>query len=198
MTRKNLIDFEARVRSLRIWELILAMVEGLRHPITDRIKMYTFGMARWDKETEKMLCVGCAATNTVCRIAGVKFTPDEINIQTGFGTQAKALGTPVQFLENFEMAIDHLRYGNVGSLRGCNSYLKFLGLEAIPESVLQLKTYSDKQLPCIDDDLIKLNDGVVPEKVLKQYEKLAERCKSHILKAEAKKSKKEVVPNGKV
>lgn len=96
--------FENIVRKMTAYEIIMSMVMGLTHPTTDQVNMDSFGMA------EGVTCYGCAATNTIARIAGVKFTPSNI------GTKEKrsaAVNGKLFYFQVFEEAIDKLRKGHV-------------------------------------------------------------------------------------
>jgi len=95
--------FEETIRAMSAGDIIMSMVEGLENPVTE-IKMSTYGFSH------NGICYGCAATNTVCRIAKIKFTPD--NIYTKY-SRAKAINSTYSFLELFEMAIDALRCGDI-------------------------------------------------------------------------------------
>lgn len=171
MTQQELQDFETKVRSMRVWEIILAMVEGLRHRWV-KLHMNTFGQADRDYETGEWVCYGCAATNAVCEIAGIVFTPNNI---IGINGRAGALKCDPSFLDTFEEAIDGLRSG-YSYLYYFQSRMHMLGLERIPLSVMEMdSTYA---LPLLTSDLT--------EKQLGAYVRLAKYCKSHIERQEAK------------
>lgn len=93
-------------------EIIMAMVDGLRNPAYG-IDMMTFGSYQtYNTRTGNFLsrpkCFGCAATNTITQISGVKFrknTIEEVELR------AEALRTEDEFLQIFEFAIDKLRCG---------------------------------------------------------------------------------------
>lgn len=95
--------FKEKVQSMTAKEIILAMVEGLRHP-SIKVDMDTFGEQRYG------VCYGCAATNTVCKISGITF--DSTNIMYG-NLRAEAINTDMNFLILFESAIDGLRAGSI-------------------------------------------------------------------------------------
>ena len=97
------ISFEAKVRAMSAKEIIMAMVDGLKNPTTDEVQMYTFGFQRETGE-----CIGCAATNAICRIAGKKFEYDGRGMRIPF-----SISENISFLLDFEQAIDSLRLGNV-------------------------------------------------------------------------------------
>jgi len=100
-------SFEEIVRAMSAKDIIMAMVNGLKNPST-KINMCTFGATR--VRDQKIVCYGCAATNTVCQISGVKFTPKNIDYT---GDRARAIKSSYDFLTNFERAIDELRKGNI-------------------------------------------------------------------------------------
>lgn len=103
------MDFKQKVQSMTAREIILAMVEALTRPPLIRIDMETYGEARrsWQNLFLKPICFGCAATNTICQIAGIKFTPANIE------DRADAVGTNPLFLYEFEQAINSLRSGSI-------------------------------------------------------------------------------------
>lgn len=122
------MKFEQKVRSMTASEIIMAMVEGLRKRHV-AIDMGTFGAAR---ENGKTICYGCAATNTICEIAGVVFTPRSIG---GTDARARKVDAEEDFLVPFELAIDSLRRGWVG---GYNAIARVLGIAEITPSSLPL------------------------------------------------------------
>ena len=106
-------SFEEIVRAMSAKDIIMAMVNGLKNPST-KINMCTFGATR--VRDQKIVCYGCAATNTVCQISGVKFTPKNIDYT---GDRARTIKSSYDFLTNFEWAINELRKGYV---EGYNEY----------------------------------------------------------------------------
>lgn len=139
--------FTQKVRSMSGAEIIMAMIKGLKKPCTV-IDMYTFGRA--DRE----ICYGCAATNTICEISGIKFTPKTINETEG---RAKTVKTKESFLNNFEDAINELRMGNFSNYNYYANRGKFA----------RIKNPSDLKLPY-------LGNAYTAED-LKVYEKLAKQ-----------------------
>ncbi len=97
------MNFEDKVRSMSAKEIILAMIEGLENPAVE-IDMHTFG------DHQEDICYGCAATNAICKISGVKFTPENINSTED---RAIAVNSDFYFLDSFESAIEYLRFGNI-------------------------------------------------------------------------------------
>ena len=131
------MTFEETVRAMTIDQLIMAMVIGLRHPKV-RLDMGTFGKVI-KKEyffglyTQKV-CYGCAATNTICQIADVTFTPENIKYLT---TKSEAVNATPTFLSYFEQSIEELRRGNLDLY---NFYAQSIGIALIPGAVV--KKYS--------------------------------------------------------
>lgn len=141
--------FKEKVQSMSAKEIILAMVAGLRNPVT-KIDMRTFGEAR---QNGKLVCYGCAATNTIATISGIKWTPK--NIGEGPGDRAKAVKTSYDFLDGFEDAIEGLRVGNISEY---NDYA--VGHEF---AVISVRSH---QLPILTNNYTEAD--------LKAYVKLAE------------------------
>lgn len=116
--------FESIVKGMSAKEIIMAMVDSLTPPPVINIEMNTFGTAEriveqektkflwWTVKPEKykFICYGCAATNTICKIAGKTFDPSNIGSRT---KRADFLNANFDFLEIFENAIDYLRRGHV-------------------------------------------------------------------------------------
>ena len=96
-------NFKEKVQAMTAKEIIMAMVEGLQNPLI-KIDMYDFG------RVSKGVCFGCAATNTVCKIANKTFNEDSIYNTT---TRAEFIGADFDFLNDFEGAIDCLRTGSI-------------------------------------------------------------------------------------
>lgn len=105
--------FEKTVRAMSAKEIILSMVESLRKP-TVKINMNSYGSVM--KEPlffglfSREVCYGCAATNTICRIANIKLGPEIISSSVG---RAVAAESSIKFLSTFENAIDALRTGDI-------------------------------------------------------------------------------------
>lgn len=151
--QKN-ITFQEKVRSMTAKEIIMAMVEGLKNPSV-KVNMNTFGDSRKVTLfglTILKVCYGCAATNTICKISGVKLNYESIkNTQN----RSKAINSDKIFLEEFEEAIDCLRKG---LLYGYNSIAHIYGFAMI-------KNERDIPLPTL------LNKNY--KKLLYLYEELA-------------------------
>jgi hypothetical protein len=118
--------FEEIVRAMSAKEIIMAMVDALTIPPIINIDMGTFGRVRTFPKYKflgigfgkKEICFGCAATNTVCKIADKKF--DTNNIE-GCIARAEFINSDPYFLSCFENAIDGLRTGSI------HYYNKFAG-----------------------------------------------------------------------
>jgi hypothetical protein len=113
--------FEEKVKSMSASDIIMAMVESLTHPPIINIDMSSFGRVA-TKTTKylfgliklhKRVCYGCAATNTICRISGITFTPNTIS------KRARTINSDERFLDIFESAINALRKGDIS---GYNYY----------------------------------------------------------------------------
>jgi hypothetical protein len=131
MQNQQKSTFEEKVRSMTAKEIIMAMVEGLVRPPTINVDMGTFGETRKPKHLlgflMKPICYGCAATNTICKIAGIKFTTS--NIGEAY-TRAAAINAETQFLLRFERAIDALRSGEIFTY---NSYARQIEIATIEQ-----------------------------------------------------------------
>lgn len=158
MTAEQKIKFEEKVKSLTAKEMILTMVKALRDPWVE-LDMGTYG--GWKFKGLRKVCVGCAATNTVCELAGFKFTPSNIDFTE---IRAKKVGCDISFLNTFEMAIDDLRCGNIEDYNESAEMLDMAQIPLLP---------GVEALPEIDNE--DLVDGRVPEEILVQYENYANR-----------------------
>lgn len=123
------MNFSDKVKSMTASEIILAMVNGLKNPAVE-VEMSTFGSVRTKNIflglISKKVCFGCAATNTICKIAGIKFKPSNVedvydrakalNNKGNFDDKSKSkewLEKEAAFLGAFEAAIDSLRVGEI-------------------------------------------------------------------------------------
>ena len=95
--------FQLKVESMTGKEILLAMIESLENPML-QINMNTFG------SYSEGICFGCAATNTICKLRGKRFSPTTI---IGRTERANVLHVSEYFLYHFEEAIDSLRGGNI-------------------------------------------------------------------------------------
>lgn len=140
------MTFEEKVRSMTAKEIILAMVESLERPIIN-VDMSVWGEARPKRALGlipfgKPVCFGCAATNTLCKIANVKFTTE--NIEYG---RANAVNGNKWFVDKFEDAIDYLRRGHINAY---NNFASVNGFSLIKDVGIKLpylkNSYTKKQL----------------------------------------------------
>lgn len=112
--------FKEKVLTMTAKEIIMAMVESLKNPVT-RIDMGTYGALykpynfKTDTYSKKSYCYGCAATNTICHIADIKLTAKNI---VSCSLRAKALKVDEEFLDWFESAIDALRRSDIDDYNG--------------------------------------------------------------------------------
>lgn len=140
----NYQEFENKVKSMTAHDIIMAMVDGLRQPRT-KIDMDDFGCV------EDGICYGCAATNTILHIMNANEEEAMYHI-----LRRKYDASMPPALDKFEIAIDHLREGEVDLY---NRYAKDCG-------IAQITPMPGQELPYLDDDYT--------EDQLQQYEKLAE------------------------
>lgn len=113
--------FEEKVRSMSGKEIVLAMIHGLEH---EWVKVNMCSYADIRKTPEGEVCFGCAATNTVCEIASIKFTTKNIGGDLAKYGRGDAVNSDYDFLDNFEMAIDKLRRGLVLSYNRIAEHLQ--------------------------------------------------------------------------
>lgn len=109
--------FSDKVKRMSAAEIIMAMVKGLENPSV-KVDMHTFGTSR--KESlffglfKKDVCYGCAATNTICKIANVKFNRITIQYRDLAVNEEKYQSQKEkEFIYLFERAIDELRRGSI-------------------------------------------------------------------------------------
>lgn len=138
--------FEEKVKAMSAKEIILAMVDSLRNPVTE-VDMHTFGYTQGGK------CYGCAATNTICKIAGVELPPylSRKFHQEVYDTRKDS------FLFEFETSIDDLRRGDVDNYN--------LAAEGEGFAAISIDGF-DEELPGLDNNYT--------EEHLQIYEQLAE------------------------
>lgn len=108
--KTNKISFEDKVRAMSAKEIIMSMVDGLMHPTT-RVNMSTYGYS-YRFLGVNIKCYGCAATNTILKIGGIKYKHLIADINSK-SSRAKLMDTSYTFLDRFESAIDYLRLGMV-------------------------------------------------------------------------------------
>lgn len=133
--------FKQKVQSMTADEIIMAMVNGLKAEHV-KVNMNTYGEVR---PNGKPTCYGCAATNAIAEISGIKFTPENIYRPT------EALKTDRYFLWDFEMAINHLRRGRVDDYNSFARINDFATITPTDEELPELTTdnYRDNLEPYI-------------------------------------------------
>lgn len=124
------MTFEEKVKSMTGKQILQAMIDGLNKPWVT-VNMDTYGdvdTVRYGflKLRKKRVCFGCAATNTICEINKTIFPIDEINT---VGRRAGFIESDIDFLYDFERALDYLRQGDVP---GYNSYVRDIDVAQIP------------------------------------------------------------------
>jgi len=122
---KQKLSFEDKVRAMKMSDIVFIMIESLKNPVT-KINMGTFGISVVDGT-----CYGCAATNTICYIAGVTFNPKNINVVE---QRAKFINVDPEFLKSFERTIDALRCGDLYSY---NYFAEILKIAVIPDHFIK-------------------------------------------------------------
>jgi hypothetical protein len=124
------LTFKEKVLAMSAKEIIMAMVEGLKHP-TVKLQMNTFGYKK------DGICYGCAATNAVCYIAGKNYKWAKEN----YGDRLQvSIEKDVDFVEMIEYAIDDLR---IGDIHLYNIIANRIGIATISSKGLVLPTLSD-------------------------------------------------------
>ena len=137
--------FEEQVRSMTGKEIMQAMIDGLTNPKI-RIDMSSYGDVEFEPSFlffKRAVCVGCAATNTICNIARTTFNKESITTRT---SRSSHIDCSYDFLRDFEFGINNLRNGDV---KKYNVLAKKIGISEI--SVL------DKKLPELTTDGYKEN-----------------------------------------
>lgn len=136
--------FEEKVKSMSAYDIIMAMVNGLRDPKT-RIDMSTFGSIR------EGICYGCVAANAVLHIMDAN--KEEVKSHVHYRQKYEKYDNSP--LRAFEYAINDLRCGLLGSYNASATRLGLARITPMP----------GQKLPKLRDDYT--------EEQLQQYEKLA-------------------------
>lgn len=127
------MNLEQKIRALSPKEFIMAMVNGLRNPLT-QINMGSFG------HVEGTTCFGCAATNAIGNIYGS--VDLLIKHKSSWGClppHTDVENTHRRFLSRIEDIYDFLRCGGEGVLYTVNEQLAELGMFQIePKPSLHL------------------------------------------------------------
>ena len=118
-------NFKEKVQAMTAKEIIMVFVDSLLNPVI-AVDMATFGMV------ENGFCYGCAATNTVCKIAGEVFNARSI---CDAQTRADFIKSDIEFLYYFELAINSLRKGNLSDY---NYYADKISIADINDTVIPL------------------------------------------------------------
>jgi hypothetical protein len=97
-------------------EIVEAMISGVEKEWV-KVNMSSFGRIRYkrdpvtlERNTDEIVCYGCAATNTLCQMVQKKFTPKNIISRR---LRSKHLKIEQETLGFFESSIDELRTGNI-------------------------------------------------------------------------------------
>lgn len=139
---------EEKIRSMSFKEIVLAMVDSLRNPVTE-INMFTFGFI------EDGICYGCAATNTICKLGG--FDPKNVLSTNGSFYRYESnddLWDQTFIITSFESAIDSLRQGHLDMYErfALRYNLDFCKSESLNIKLPYLgNSYSDKDLKEYED-----------------------------------------------
>lgn len=143
------MTFEEKARSMRMSEIVTAMVEGLEKPAI-KIDMNYFGVVRTVSSffglLKKETCFGCAATNIICKISNKVFTKGNIRTTS---TRADFIDSEDSFLILFESAIDELRKGNINNY---NVQALKIKIALVPDDV---RTLYFRTLPILRTDYTK-------------------------------------------
>lgn len=123
---------ETKVKSASAKQIIMWMVEALQNPVME-VDMTTFG-SKVELTDKRTICVGCAATNFICKVGEID--PDEYIVDADqLGKDIGVDFEPIHehggvnlFTEIFEIAIDHLRQGEINSY---NNIAKTYGFAVI-------------------------------------------------------------------
>lgn len=118
-------SFEETVRAMTGKEIVMAMVNGLLNGYYV-VDMSTYGGSRG------VICFGCAATNCITEISGIKFEPYIIDFRD---QRCDVLDVDYLFLDNFENAIDELRSGDIIAYNG---YARIINIKQLPETDIYL------------------------------------------------------------
>lgn len=152
-----------KIKKMSAAEIIMAMVEGLREPVV-KVDMSTYGDVRQNGE---LTCYGCAATNTIAKIAGYDKSWIQENVIQKIPSVFNGFSSVIEysldgknlkaykFIDRFEAAIDYLRRGEVDDY---NVVAGSLG-------IAKITNYGDLWLPTLNN--------AYNEEELKEYEELA-------------------------
>lgn len=127
-------SFEQKVKSMSGYEIVMAMVRGLEKEHV-KIHMTSFG------RTDGSVCYGCAATNAICEISGIVFTPQKVRT---LSDRASFVKTDMMLLDQFEDAIDGLRQGDIEEYNYCAKIIDITQLPYVDTlPILRTDTYKE-------------------------------------------------------
>lgn len=108
------MNFIEKVQSMTAKEIIETMIDAVENPVT-KLDMDTYGCVRGG------VCYGCAATNTILKLQGI----EKVNWQDGNPFVGRIEDKyniksieEVNFINDFELAIDYIRDGNLNLYNG--------------------------------------------------------------------------------
>lgn len=141
------MTFEERVKSMTGKQILQAMIDGLSKSWV-AVNMNTYGNVETErygflKLWKKKVCFGCAATNTICQINNIAFPIGKIE---NLWRRADFVESNVDFLNDFECALDQLRQGFVADY---NNLAKDIGVAQIP-------ILKDRTLPILTTEGYKM------------------------------------------
>lgn len=116
--------FEEKVKSMSAKQIIMAMVNGLKKEHV-QVDMDTFASVKVRKG--KKVCFGCAATNAICEISDYKPNVKDFARSNRLGVIIES--TTHNFIQDFELALDYLRRGNISYYNGVATDLGIATIE---------------------------------------------------------------------
>jgi len=154
------MTFEEKVKSMSGKQILQAMIDGLNKPWVE-VDMSTYGKVKTKRYgflnlRKKKVCLGCAATNTICEINNQVFPARSI-----ISDRYKFLQADYDFLDNFEQALDYLRQGKIDSYNHFASHINIARLPAFKLGLPRLcdnnykenLKYYQEYCDLIDDDM---------------------------------------------
>lgn len=149
-TARALVD---KIKSMNVKNIIIVMVESLRKPQTK------IDMGTWGEKYEDCFCYGCAATNTICKIGGLKpmqVLKEQQADRYGFGYIDI---NDEHYIWHFEIVVDLIRQALFEETN--RVLIKYLGIDPMPESLIE----KFKNLPILGNNYTS--------EELDEYEKFA-------------------------
>jgi len=150
------MTFKEQVQKLSSKEIIMSMVNGLRDPNV-KVDMRSFGGVEYSRGVfglfKREVCIGCAATNAICNLTKVKFTPKNIKnrscaVELHLGNmkakQRNLEDEAEYFLHSFEAAINDLRKGSVEGYNFIAVEEGFAKIEIVDMELPNMQTYNFK------------------------------------------------------